>query len=287
MSMRTITINGVDVCLSELSECFTHGGKFHADDVCTVALLEFFGFKGAVNRVFKIADELKTGTNLVFDIGNGEFDHHDKDAAEYYEDGCPMAAFGKVARAIKVDGRSIEDLFPGFTDTIAKPIEAHDNGYSSESIAQSYFAVICNSFVPTWDELDRTMDTAFREAVDACREILRRQLIQLRSKANAEMEVRQAEQEAIDGVIILDKFLPWGDFISDNIKGAIFPSARGGWNLQVAPDRSKPGVLANKAKFNFTEEQKALTTFIHAAGFICATNTKEDAIKLIPGVEFI
>lgn len=287
MSMRTITINGVDVCLSELSECFTHGGKFHADDVCTVALLEFFGFKGTVNRVFKIADELKTGTNLVFDIGNTEFDHHDKDAAEFYEDGCPMAAFGKVARAIKVDGRPLEDLFPGFTDTIAKPIEAHDNGYNSESIAQSYFAVICNSFVPTWDELDRTMDSAFREAVDACREILRRQLIQLRSKANAEMEVRKAEEEAIDGVIILNKFLPWGDFISENIKGAIFPSARGGWNLQVAPDRSKPGVLANKAKFNFTDEQEALTTFMHPAGFICAVNTKEDAIKLISGVEFI
>lgn len=287
MSMRTITINGVDVCLSELSECFTHGGKFHADDVCTVALLEFFGFKGTVNRVFKIADELKTGTNLVFDIGNTEFDHHDKDAAEFYEDGCPMAAFGKVARAIKVDGRPLEDLFPGFTDTIAKPIEAHDNGYNSESIAQSYFAVICNSFVPTWDELDRTMDSAFREAVDACREILRRQLIQLRSKANAELEVRKAEKEAIDGVIILDKFLPWGDFISENIKGAIFPSARGGWNLQVAPDRSKPGVLANKAKFNFTDEQEALTTFIHPAGFICATNTKEDALQLISGVEFI
>ncbi len=287
MSMRTITINGVDVCLSELSECFTHGGKFHADDVCTVALLEFFGFKGTVNRVFKISDELKTGTNLVFDIGYGEFDHHGKDSAEFYEDGCPMAAFGKVARAIKVDGRSLEDLFPGFTDTIAKPIEAHDNGYSSESIAQSYFAVICNSFVPTWDELDRTMDSAFREAVDTCRDILGRLLIQLRSKANAELEVRKAEEEAVDGVIILDKFLPWGDFISENIKGAIFPSARGGWNLQVAPDRSKPGVLANKACFNFTEEQEALCTFIHPAGFICAVNDKEDAIKLISGVEFI
>ena len=101
MSMRTITINGVDVCLSELSECFTHGGKFHADDVCTVALLEFFGFKGAVNRVFKIADELKESGALIFDIGGGEFDHH-SNVTITYEDGCPMAAFGKVARAIKV-----------------------------------------------------------------------------------------------------------------------------------------------------------------------------------------
>ena len=287
MSMRTILINGEEKCLSEIQEVFTHGGKFHADDVCTVALLEFFGFEGTVNRVFKISDELKESGALIFDIGDTEFDHHNKEAMEYYEDNCPMAAFGKVARAIRVDGRSLEDLFPGFTDTIAKPIEAHDNGYNSESIAQSYFAVICNSFVPTWDELDRTMDSAFREAVDACRIILGRQLIQLRSKANALLEVIKAEEEAVDGVIILDKFLPWGDFISENIKGAIFPSARGGWNLQVAPDRSKPGVLANKAKFNFTEEQKALTTFIHPAGFICATNTKEDALKLIPGVEFI
>ena len=284
MGLRTILIGDTETCISELQEVFTHGGKFHADEVCTVALLQFFGFKGEVNRVFKISDELKESGALIFDIGNTEFDHHDKDNLEFYDDGCPMSAFGKVARAIRVDNRTIEDLFPGFTDEIAKPIEAYDNGYSSDKIRQSYFAVICNAYVPTWEE-DLSMDIAFRDAVEMCYGILQRQLIHLRSKAVAAVEVQKAE--VIGGVKIFDKYLPWVDYVDETIKGAIFPSARGGWNLQVAPDKSKPGVLANKAILEFTEEQVALCSFIHPAKFICATNTKEDAISLIPGVKVI
>lgn len=283
--MRTILIGDTETCISELQEVYTHGGKFHADDVCTVALLRFFGFNGKVNRVFKISDELQESGALIFDIGNGEFDHHSKDNLETYEDGCPMAAFGKVARNIRVDGVEIEKLFPGFTNEIAKPIEAHDNGYSSDDICQSYFAKMCNAFVPCWNE-ETNMDIAFESAVDACYEILRRQLIHLSAIKQGETEIKNAK--VIDGVIILEKYVPWQDHIGDDIKGAIFPSIRGGFNLQVAPDKNAPaGTLANKAKLNFTEEQKALCTFVHPAGFLCATNTLEDAIKLIPGVELL
>lgn len=282
--MRTILIGDTEECISEIKEVYTHGGKFHADDVCTVALLRFFGFNGKVNRVFKISDELKESGALIFDIGGGEFDHH-SNVIITYEDGCPMAAFGKVARNIRVDGVELEKLFPGFTDEIAKPIEAHDNGYSSDGIAQSYFAKICNAFVPTWNE-ETNMDFAFERAVDFCYEVLRRQLIHLSSKQAAAIEIQKAK--VIDNVIILEKFVPWQDHIGDDIKGAIFPSIRGGFNLQVAPDKNAPaGTLANKAKLNFTEEQKALCTFIHPAGFLCATNTLAEAIKLIPGVELL
>lgn len=281
--MRTILIGDTETCISELQEVYTHGGKFHADDVCTVALLRFFGFNGKVNRVFKISDELKESGALIFDIGGGEFDHHSKDNLETYEDGCPMAAFGKVARNIRVDGVELENLFPGFTEEIAKPIEAHDNGYSSDDICQSYFAKICNAFVPAWNE-ETDMDFAFERAVDLCYEVLRRQLIHLSSKQVAAIEIQKAK--VIDNVIILEKFVPWQDHIDDNIKAAIFPSLRGGYNLQIAPDKNAPaGTLAIKARLNFTEEQEALCTFIHPTGFICATNTLADAIKLIPGVE--
>ena len=287
--MRTILINGEEKCLSEIPEVFTHGGKFHADEVCATALIEFFGFKGDVNRIFKVSDELKESDALIYDIGNTEFDHHDKEAMEYYPDGCPMSAFGKIARAIRIDGKTIEELFPGFTDEIAKPIEAHDNGYSSDTIAESYFAKITNSYFPTWEEESdpKHIDAAFREAVDVCRDILRRQLIHLRSREVAKLEVATAER--IDGVLIFEKYLPWGDYIQDipEIKGAIYPSIRGGWNLQVAPDKSKPGVTANRAVLEFTPEQEALCSFIHPAKFICAVDDKETAIKLIPGVKLI
>lgn len=285
MKNSSIIINGTETLVTDLKVTYTHGGKFHADDVCSVALLNWLGFTGEVKRVFKITDEILVEKDaIIFDIGNGEFDHHDKDAMEYYEDGCPMAAFGKLARAVRIDGETIEELLPGFTQGIAKPIEAKDNGYNSDEISQSHFSVICNSFVPNWNE-DTPMDTAFNSAVEICGQILCKQIAALRAKKLAEDSVKAAE--VIDGVLILEQFMPWQDYINEDIKGAIYPSLRGGWNLQVAPDKSKPGVTANRAKFNFTEEQKALTTFIHPAGFICAVNTKEDAIKLIPGVELI
>ena len=55
---------------------FTHGGKFHADDVFATALLRILRPDFKVQRGFEVPDDFD---GIVYDIGGGMFDHHDAD----------------------------------------------------------------------------------------------------------------------------------------------------------------------------------------------------------------
>ena len=56
---------------------FTHGGKFHADDVFSSALLLYINPEIHITRGNKVPDDFE---GIVFDIGRGPFDHHQKDS---------------------------------------------------------------------------------------------------------------------------------------------------------------------------------------------------------------
>ena len=69
---------------------FTHGGKFHADDVFSSALLLYINPEISITRGNNVPEDF---SGIVFDIGRGEFDHHQKDS-RIRENGVPYAAFG-------------------------------------------------------------------------------------------------------------------------------------------------------------------------------------------------
>lgn len=277
----TITINGQETNLNSIKNAYTHAGVFHADEVCTTALLFILGYEGNVNRIFNNeVPDLPEGS-FIFDIGGGEFDHHVKDKLKYHEDGCPKAAFSLVAEAIRIDGMTLEECYPGFTAAIAKPIDARDNGYISDDIKSSYFAEIVNPFNTLWNNEFETPTKQFWTATQLVSVVLRRMLERLESTKLAEDGVRNAE--VIDGVKVLPKFMPWQNYIDDDILACAFPSDRGGWNIQLAP--VKPGSFETKAEFQFNDFQKGVVTFVHPNGFLCACKKKEDVYKLISAVK--
>ena len=49
---------------------FTHGGKFHADDVFSAALLLYLNPESQITRGNKVPEEYD---GIVFDIGRGEY----------------------------------------------------------------------------------------------------------------------------------------------------------------------------------------------------------------------
>lgn len=277
----TIAINGKETNLNSIKNAYTHAGVFHADEVCTTALLFILGYEGNINRIFNNeVPDLPEGS-FIFDIGGGEFDHHVKDKMQFHEDGCPKAAFSLVAEAIRIDGMTLEEVYPGFTASIAKPIDARDNGYISDDIKASYFAEIVNPFKPLWDHDYETSAKQFWIATQMVSVILRRMLEKLASKKMAKDKVRSAD--VFDGVMVLDQFVPWQDHIDDDILACAFPSDRGGWNIQLAP--VKLGSFETKAEFQFNDFQKGVVTFVHPNGFLCACNKKEDVYKLISAVK--
>lgn len=72
------------------NKAFTHGGKFHADDVFSAALLKILNPEIQIERGFQVPENYD---GVVFDIGGGEFDHHQADA-RVRENGVKYAAFG-------------------------------------------------------------------------------------------------------------------------------------------------------------------------------------------------
>ena len=69
---------------------FTHGGKFHADDVFSYALLRMIHPGLLVRRGNEVPQDF---TGIVFDVGGGAFDHHGNEEKKR-ENGVPYAAFG-------------------------------------------------------------------------------------------------------------------------------------------------------------------------------------------------
>ena len=56
---------------------FTHSGKFHADDVFSAALLLYLNPEITILRGNRVPEEF---AGIVFDIGRGRYDHHQKDS---------------------------------------------------------------------------------------------------------------------------------------------------------------------------------------------------------------
>ena len=72
----------------EHAAAFTHGGKFHADDVFSAALLLHFNPRLTIQRGNRVPEDFD---GIVFDIGRGQYDHHQKDSRGR-ENGVPYAA---------------------------------------------------------------------------------------------------------------------------------------------------------------------------------------------------
>lgn len=262
------TINGMPIENLKGVNIHEHEGVFNADDVCCVALLELLaGRELEIHRVDDFSTE-----HMVIDI-----DRH--------KDGIPMTGVGLITKDILIDGKTIEELFPGFTEKVLKHIETKNNvcttGCSSKEINDTSFCDIINAFNPGWDS-ELSSDECFREAVDITKVILDKFLMRIKSRETAAEVVKNAE--VVNNVIILDKFVPWQTCIDDNIVGCIYPSNRGGWYLELAPGMFKfeTGMLSfkNRGKFEFDEYAESLTTFMHASGLMCMTRSKYDAIAL-------
>ena len=73
----------------------THGSKFHADDVFSTAFMSLIIENPVVCRVnnidFSVGDDV-----IIYDIGFGEFDHHQKSRNGQRDNGIKYASAGLI-----------------------------------------------------------------------------------------------------------------------------------------------------------------------------------------------
>ena len=268
---------------------FTHSGKFHADDVFSSALLLYLNPEIRIIRGNKVPEDFD---GIVFDIGRGRYDHHQKDS-RIRENGIPYAAFGLLWEELGAEVLG-EELAQKFDESFVQPLDNNDNTGEKNELA-----TLIGNFNPTWDAQGGN-DEAFFQAVSVAGMILENKFERYLGNERADKrveEILEKHQKAILSgekseeearILILPEFVPCQKRLSEtDIAFVIFPSNRGGYCIQP---QKKEYSLNYKCSFpvewlGLENEELAAATglpstgFCHKGGFLMTTGTLEDAVK--------
>lgn len=283
----------------------THGGVFHADDVLATVIMSKLLGTARVLRTFKVPADTVKNTVIVYDIGLGTYDHHQKGGNGARENGVPYSSVGLLWRDF---GR---ELLKDFSEDEAwqiwkyvdrfliSGIDAVDNGDLPKRdypIQDMNVSRIISEFNPDWDSTE-TSDEAFMRAVAFAEIIFNNTLSKAISEAKAGTVVEKAIEASTDGILILKQFVPWQHQLfttrnekANDIMFVVYPSNRGGYNWQTVP--TLPGGREYRKRVPNTwlgagvDELRKLTnastaTFCHIAGFIGGAETLEDTIAMV------
>lgn len=147
----------------------THNGVCHADDIFVAALLSLVATEYEVSlNLVRTRDEKEIPENaIIFDVFNGELDHHNNDGPV---DGRKLAAFGLAWRAFKNEIKGIfsidEESWVNIDQSLVKFVDHTDN--TGEANPLSY---VINSYVSAYD--NNNMDKAFEALLTMCEQMLK------------------------------------------------------------------------------------------------------------------
>lgn len=283
----------------------THSGKFHADEVFATVILEKLLEDVKACRTFKVPENLESNV-IVYDVGFGELDHHQKGGNGSRENGIPYASCGlvwqkyghDVLEKIGIEGQTIDLVWNWVDRDLIQGIDAVDNGKMPKAeypCQVMTISMIIGSFNPTWDSMEDA-DEAFSKACELARVVFDNTVKQAISKARAKAIVEKAIESSQDHIMVLQKFAPWQEYIfsSENHKAmdvwfVVFPSNRGGYNFQCVPSAlgsfgQRKAVPTSWKGLNGEKLQEETgvpdATFCHPAGFIGGAQTLDGALAL-------
>ena len=271
------------------ASAFTHSGKFHADDVFSAALLLYLNPEIMITRGNRVPEDFD---GIVFDIGRGQYDHHQKDS-RIRENGIPYAAFGLLWEELGADILG-EELAQKFDESFVQPLDNNDNTGEKNELA-----TLIGNFNPTWDA-EGSNDEAFFQAVSVAGMILENKFERFRGNERADKRVEEIyahhkqavhdrEKHRDDArILILPEFVPCQKFLSETeIAFVIFPSNRGGYCIQP---QKKEYSMNYKCSFpvewlGLENEELVVATglksagFCHKGGFLMTTGELADAVQ--------
>lgn len=295
----------------------THTGVFHADDVLCAAMLLELNPDLKVSRVTnrEISFLPKSDHTLVADVGFGRFDHH-QNHVPMRADGRKHAACGLVwqAYADHFEPRGPEEA--RLWEKTIEAVEDADNG-SVPKDGHSPMSSMVSCSNPNWDE-SISRDERFMEVAHILQQNVVHTLLSceppipeaprnasevadwIEDAAQAAYDRREASKErarslvfyaidASDGhTLVLDTYMPWAEPVCehnqtnpDKIERVVFPSLRGGYNVQAVPIEPNSFELVRKLDKSWLETPPKGCTFVHQALFISAFDTRENALSAV------
>lgn len=279
--------------LEKVNTAVTHAGKFHADDVFAAALISLIhvpyvgGELVSVRRVNDVEIYRNRPSTVIFDIGGGEYDHH-QPGAPVRKNGVKYAAFGLLFRDCWHHLFISKEEAVLFDKNFVQMIDNTDNTGKPNPIS-----AYINTFMPTWDDpADVSIDQGFMEAVNFAKSYIRQFVKLANSRTHAESILKTFN--IVDGYILdMSQYIPYNKWAYDHgIIVAVFPSMRGGFNASVVSDRDGNNLALfpeswRGAKASKLKEMTGIKTlhFCHHSGFMVATETREDAIEAAKHIE--
>ena len=204
---------------------FTHSKTFHADDVFGVAMCKLINPDISVFRTveqYEIDKAKEDPSIIMFDIGLGEYDHHQKEgkALRPESDGTYITPDGKMSR-IPYCGFGLlwrdfgyllcpeYDAWKRVDQSLVLPIDKADNG-----VCQNLLSSSIKFMNPVWDS-NASEELTFNYAREIASGILKAHI----DHANAAVRARDLLLENYFGgeLLILDRYLPWtGTVLEDD-----------------------------------------------------------------------
>jgi uncharacterized UPF0160 family protein len=244
----------------------THDGVFHADEIFCTALLKYVtGLEIAVIRSRNIEKDCEFFT---YDVGGGEFDHHQCDEFRYDGTGI-FSSFGKLWCTV---GRTIEGLreeaWKEIDKSFVEIVDLTDN--TGEMNPVNYFI---NSFRTVEGIGNDAFDKAVEIAYSMLSSIIQAGLVKSKELDDFEAEVRSAQNK--DGVLELSKFYTINREVFKKLSydWIIYP-AMGSYTIQAVSDKLIP---ENKRGLGPQGE----IIFTHKGGWIGKAKTRDAALSLI------
>ena len=283
------------------ANCATHSGTMHADDVFSTAFLDLYLENVNLLRTTSIDPE-KYPNIIVYDIGRGKLDHHQKDA-KVRENGIKYCSFGLIWKEYgreylkKININNYEEVFTYFDKDLVEQIDAIDNGVfpkiESSYKVKTLFDVI-KLFNPGINS-NQDMNEQFIKAETIAKEIIKQEIINCIGKVETQNKINKYLENNTNNYLILDEYLPYEEFIlsselGNNIVFVIYPSTRGGYCIKTVPKSVKD----HTARMDFPKSWGGLEnedlekesgikdiTFCHTGLFIVSCKTKTAAIEVV------
>lgn len=284
----------------------THNGKFHSDDVFSVALLTtlFPEVKVVRSRDQTVLDTLDLVLDVggEYDISKNRFDHHQVGGAGDRPNGIRYSAFGLIWQTYGLEyceGNEIvhKRLFEGFVSSF----DAYDNGQNTFEITTEDASVVQLQDIfdkylnPNADESSELSDydKAFSSAVEMAKVILDRVVKRQIAKVKSEQYFYAQWQASPDKrYVVLDKHANAGDMAEQmpELLYYVYLSPSKNWHIQgmtkekgsFEPKKALPAGWAGLRDEEFARHTGVEdAVFCHNNLHLCGAKSKDGALKLL------
>ena len=275
-----------------------HDGAFHLDDVTVAALANQYNmykfgeeyllenFDVHRSRDPKFLKQFET-VGIIADVGNGEFDHHQKDA-KLRPNGVKYAATGLIWKQMGVDfiklvcekndyvssEEAVNWAAKMFDSNICQPIDNTDN-FGPKKYPNPLSEMI-SSFNSEDIYDDNSQYDNFIDAVNIVEPLIHKSLEKYARQCKEYDELTKIinASENAERIVLPKHFAPTLFIGRDsNVHYIAYPADNGKWNISSLDSERWP-IL-------FTSEQMPGCTFVHPSKFLAVFDTKEHALAAL------